>query len=182
MNRSTLLPCDTWADLLTVPAEALSADEQSRLEAHLTVCAACANIRAEYLALSAELRTLPLPGLPTGLPARVLACWQEETSSEREAWIAQLLAAQVQTYPWPEQDDRSIITELLRDDSSPYWHAVCTVILHWLAKITYPAEMRDFFVGQVLITLRENLADFSYDRPLSLYIYTIIIPIVKGHI
>lgn len=61
-------PCARWANLLSVPSDALDPAERRALEAHLATCQACAAVCADFQRMDARIRSLPNPPVPPGLP------------------------------------------------------------------------------------------------------------------
>ena len=72
-------PCAHWAELLAQASFGqLSAEAQSALQAHLTVCPACAAVNTTYLQTAALLRQLPDPEPLPSLPPQLLEAWAAE--------------------------------------------------------------------------------------------------------
>jgi len=73
-------PCPLWADKLAMQKEDLSLDDLLALTEHLKSCLVCQQTSKEYNDLNALFDDLPIPGLPEGLPPRLLALWEQEES------------------------------------------------------------------------------------------------------
>jgi hypothetical protein len=73
MKQTYPFPCPEWADTLAAlhPAD-LSATEQRELEEHLATCAACAQVRAGYLTMAAQIERLPPVKPLAALPTQVM--------------------------------------------------------------------------------------------------------------
>ncbi len=70
--------CPRWAPYLAAlhPAD-LSPEEQRGLAAHLAICPACAEARADYLAMAARIERLPSVRPLAALPAQLARAWAE---------------------------------------------------------------------------------------------------------